>query len=135
MALVSNLDLVPTLVTAAGGDDPDLHGTPLQRGLDGSAERSSVLVQISESQVGRALRTSDHTYAVKGQGLGPLAGYRYAQAASYTDHLLYDLNSDPAQRHNLATDPGTVELRHTLAAQLVDQIEHFEGYRPALAQR
>ncbi len=133
--LVSNLDLVPTLVTAADGPDPDLHGVPLQRVLDGGAERSSVFVQISESQVGRGIRTPDYTYAVKGQGLGPFAGYRHSKAASYKEHVLYANLADPAQRHNLASDPETADLRQTLAAQLADQIERFEDYRPNVVRR
>jgi len=131
-ALVSNLDLVPTLVTAGGGDDPGLHGAPLQRVLDGSIERSSVLVQLSESQVGRAIRTPEHTLSVRGHRFNPLAPYSEPRADSYTTHLLYDNTSDPAQRHNLARSSQAQDLRHALAAQLVDEIECFEDHRPTI---
>lgn len=131
-SLVSNLDLVPTLVTAAGGDDPRLHGDPLQRVLDGSVQRSSVLVQISESQVGRALRTPDYTYSVRGHRFRPMARYSEPRADTYSTHLLYDLASDPAQRNNLARSSHTLELRRELATTLVDEIERFEGHRPTI---
>ena len=86
--------------------------------------------QISESQVGRALRTERHTYAVTGKGLGRLARYRDPAADVYEEYLLYDNVEDPAQRHNLAGTAETAELRRTLATQLEDEIERLEGTRP-----
>lgn len=137
-ALVSNLDLVPTLVAAAGGGvGPELPGTRLQDVLDsgGRDRRDSVLIQISESEVGRAIRTKDFAYAVKAHRFNPWAGYGQPGATRYRDHLLYDLKADPAQHNNLASSPGTVELRRALAAQLVDEIERLEGERPLIEHR
>ncbi|MBK6501465.1 MAG: sulfatase-like hydrolase/transferase [Candidatus Microthrix parvicella] len=131
-ALVSGLDLLPTLVSAAGAAPVPGDGHPLQEFLDGRATRTSALVQISESQVGRALRTERHTYAVTGAGLGRLARYRDSAADVYEEHLLYDNVEDPAQRHNLAGTPVTAELRRTLATQLEDEIERMEGRRPRI---
>jgi arylsulfatase A-like enzyme len=129
-ALVSSLDLLPTLVSAAGAAPVPGDGQPLQEFLDGRATRTSALVQISESQVGRALRTERHTYAVTGKGLGRLARYRDPAADVYEEYLLYDNVEDPAQRHNLAGTAETAELRRTLATQLEDEIERLEGTRP-----
>ncbi|MFZ1544951.1 MAG: hypothetical protein WAT32_16820, partial [Candidatus Microthrix parvicella] len=129
---VSGLDLLPTLVSAAGAAPVPGDGHPLQEFLDGRATRTSALVQISESQVGRALRTERHTYAVTGAGLGRLARYRDSAADVYEEHLLYDNVEDPAQRHNLAGTPVTAELRRTLATQLEDEIERMEGRRPRI---
>lgn len=134
-SLTSNLDLVPTLVAAAGGGDPGLHGVPLQRVMAGEVDRDAVLVQLSESQVGRALRTRDHTYSVKAPGVDPWAGYRRSASEEYREHLLYDMGSDAAQRHNLVGDPSTAALRADLAQRLCDEIEHVEGVRPRIRPR
>ncbi len=134
-SLVSNLDVVPTLVTAAGGDDPRLGGEPLQRIMNGDVDRDAVLVQISESQIGRALRTKHHTYAVKAATRDPWAGYRRAAADTYRDHLHYDLQRDPHQRHDLSRDPSTASLRADLARLLVDEIERAEGVRSKIEHR
>jgi arylsulfatase A-like enzyme len=131
-ALVSSLDLLPTLVSAAGGAPVPTDGAALQHQLDGTANRDSVLVQISESQVGRALRTNRHTYAVQAKGLGPLARYRFGEADTYEEYAVYDNVADPAQKHNLAGTTATVELRRALAAQLADEVERLEGQRPML---
>lgn len=134
-SLVSNLDMVPTLVAAAGGETPELAGTPLQDVVGGGVDRDAVLVQVSESQVGRALRTRGYTYAVKAPGVGPWAGHRRAASERYRDHRLYDLKADPAQRRDLSRDPSTADLRRDLASQLVDEIERFEGARPVIEHR
>lgn len=127
--LVTNLDLVPTLVTAAGGDDPGLDGRPMQ---SQAGSPSSILVQISESQIGRALRTATHTYAVKAPTRHPLAGHRSAAADRYVESHLYDNEHDPHQQHNLIGDPASAAVREDLAAQLKAKIASVEGTRPTI---
>ena len=131
-AMVSSLDLLPTLVSAAGGEPVPGDGHPLQEFLDGRATRTSALVQISELQLGGALRTERHTYAVTGTGLGRLARYRDWAAEAYEEQAGSDHVDDPAQRHNLAGTASTAELRRSLAAQLTDEIERLEGTRPRI---
>jgi uncharacterized sulfatase len=122
--LATNLDLLPTIVTAAGGDDPGVDGRPLQS--DAQAP-DGVLIQISESQIGRALRTSTHTYAAKDPTRNPLAGHLRPGADRYIGTHLYDNTRDPHQRHNLINDPTQRELRRRLAAGLAERIGHLEG--------
>src|SRR5699024_1556651 len=69
--LATHLDLVPSRVSAAGGSITDLPGSVLQDPSEGPEE---ILVQISESHLGRALRTKSHTLAVRAPGLAPIAG-------------------------------------------------------------
>ena len=126
--LASNLDLLPTIVTAAGGDDPGLDGRPLQS----RADVSDVFVQISESQIGRALRTSTHTYAAKAPTRNPLAGHLHPSADRYVGTHLYDNVRDPHQRHNLISDPSATDLRDELAAHLAARICDVEGSRPTI---
>jgi arylsulfatase A-like enzyme len=132
-ALVTNLDLVPTLVTAAGGEDPAVDGTPWQAALDpAGVTRDDVLVQISEAHIGRALRTRTHTLCVKAPRRNPLAGHLTPGAKEYGVTHLYDNVADPHQRHDRAGDPAFADLRRSLAITLADRIEAAEGRRPRI---
>ena len=100
--LVSLVDLPPTLLDAAGIDAPaHMQGRsilPLLRGedLDWSQE---VFVQISESQVGRAIRSKRWKYAVTAPDKN---GWDDPGSDSYVEAELYDLLADPEELRNLA---------------------------------
>jgi arylsulfatase A-like enzyme len=116
--LVSLIDVPPTILAAGGVEPPgEMRGRPLQALADGTAQdwRQEVFVQISESQVGRALRTRRWKYGVTAPGK---RGSRDASSDSYVEQVLYDLESDPHERANLVGDPRHVELRATLAETL-----------------
>ncbi len=130
--LVTNLDLVPTLVRAAGGTAPGLDGRPLQSDADAP---DGVFVQISESQIGRALRTRTHTYAVAAPGRDPFAGHRRPDAETYVETHLYDNTTDPHQLTNLVRDPATAGLRRHLADTLTAHIHRVEGTAPTIVCR
>ena len=123
----TNLDLLPTIVTAAGGDDPHLDGRPLQ---NEGGPAVDVLVQISESQIGRALRTPTHTFAAAAPTRNPLAGHLRPAADRYVGTHLYDNRVDPHQLHNLIDDTEHGPLRRQLAARLADRIHEVEHVRP-----
>ena len=127
--LVTNLDLLPTLVVAGGGEDPDLDGRALQVS---SKSPDDVLIQISESQIGRALRNATHTYAARAPSRNPLAGHLRPNAHHYVGTHLYDNVADPHQRHNLIDDPNAAEIRHRLATRLAERIAEVEGVKPAV---
>ena len=63
--VVSLLDLPRTILTAAGIETGklDLQGRPLQE-LDAPDWKEEVYIQISESFVGRALRTRQYKYCL-----------------------------------------------------------------------
>jgi len=68
-SLVSIIDIAPTLLAAAGVTIPEsmkgLSALPLLHDAKARAEwPNKVLVQISESMTGRAIRTPDWTYCV-----------------------------------------------------------------------
>jgi uncharacterized sulfatase len=127
--LATNLDLLPTIVTAAGGGDPRLDGRALQTDAGAPAD---VLIQISESQIGRAIRTHRHTYGAKGGGANPLAGHLRPAADRYEGTTLYDNLRDPHQQHNLIDDEAAAGLRRDLARRLAARIEQVEGARPTV---
>lgn len=128
----TNLDLVPTLVDIAGGTAPDLDGRSL---VSETAGPDDVFVQISESQIGRALRTATHTYAVRSPIRNPLAGHLHPGADRYVESHLYDNVADPHQLHNLVGDPTTATLRRSLAERIRARIEDVDGTRPPVEHR
>lgn len=99
--LVSLIDLVPTLLDAGGIGVPDgLGGRSVLDAVRGATDwPDDVFVQISESQVGRAVRTDRWKYAV----VAPDAdGWDDARAPRYRESELYDLVADPHELTNLA---------------------------------
>ena len=100
--LVSLVDLPPTLLHAAGLPiPPSMQGRsilPLVRG-DRAGWPEEVFVQISESQVGRAVRTRRWKYSVVAPDK---SGDRDPSADRYVEEYLYDLQADPYELANLA---------------------------------
>lgn len=80
-----------------------------------TAGRDEIFIQISESHVGRALRTKKWKYSVRAPGK---QGYVHAKSRAYVEDFLYDLESDPYEKHNLVQSPAHAEVRQQLAARL-----------------
>jgi len=125
--LASLIDVPPTILRAAGIEVPSyMRGRPLQDLVEDPPDdwRRDVFIQISESQVGRALRTSRWKYSVrdpeKKGGQDP-AGDRYVE------DFLYDLDADPHERNNLVRDPAYADVRAELAERLKARIRQVEG--------
>jgi arylsulfatase A-like enzyme len=115
--LVSHLDLAPTLLDAAGvpvpGSMKGRSAMPLVEGAATAAGFDDVLIQISESMTGRALRTPDWTYVVAVPD-----GLSRETAAEYVEYQLYDLRSDPHQLVNLAGRRETRSVSQRLSERL-----------------
>ncbi|OEV05772.1 sulfatase-like hydrolase/transferase [Streptomyces oceani] len=128
--LVSHVDLPPTLLDAAGLPVPArMQGRsllPLLRSA-GDPWPEEVLIQVSESEVGRALRTRDWKYGVVAPEADP---WREASANRYVDAYLYDLRADPDELHNLIGDPAHGEILHALRQRLADRIVESGEPRP-----
>ncbi|HZG83681.1 sulfatase-like hydrolase/transferase [Paenibacillus sp.] len=107
--LVSLVDFPPTLLDAAGLGAPEhMQGrsiAPLVR-REAAEWPDDVFVQISESQVGRAVRTKRWKYGVTAPDADPL---RDPGADRYVEEYLYDLHADPYELTNLA---GAASHRH-----------------------
>jgi N-acetylglucosamine-6-sulfatase len=109
--LILNADLAPTVLDLAGlavpRDMEGLSAKPLLAGKKVRDWRRSFLYEWSSSG---------------GWGLPSLEGVRTAdgwQYARYYDwEQLYDMNTDPLQVHNLATDPKCRSKKQQLIAQL-----------------
>ncbi|WP_326595621.1 sulfatase-like hydrolase/transferase [Streptomyces sp. NBC_01803] len=128
---VSTVDLVPTLLEAAGLPVPDgVQGRSFLPLLGGGADPGrpeSVFVQISESQVGRAVRTERWKYAVAAPGADP---WHEPDAARYVETELYDLAADPYELDNLARLDSHREVADGLRAALLGWLARV-GERPA----
>lgn len=115
--VVSLLDLPKTILTAAGIDTGklNLQGRPLQEVKEPDWEEE-VYIQISESFVGRALRTGRYKYVVYAPQVNP-----WAESGSpvYKEKYLFDLKEDPLEKHNLIGNPEMAEVRGRLRKQLM----------------
>ncbi len=121
--LVSLVDLPPTLLGAAGLPvPPAMQGRsllPLLRG-ERAGWPDDVFVQISESQVGRAVRTRRWKYSVVAPDKD---GNCDAASDEYAEEFLYDLQADPHELTNLvgaASHRAVADaLRERLIARMV----------------
>lgn len=121
--LVSLIDLPPTLLRAAGIRIPESYeGYALQD----EAERDCVFIQISESQIGRAIRTKKYKYSVRAVGSGNLCH----SAPVYFEDFLYDLEKDPIEKNNLVKDPAYKKVRAELKQMLIEQMTAIGEKKP-----
>ena len=120
--LVSLIDVPPTLLTCAGIEVPDyMRGRPVQQLLEGKVEDwpQEVFLQISESHVGRAIRTKRWKYSVKAVDKD---GWNDMGSDVYMEDCLYDLEKDPYEKNNLVADPGYTKVRSQLAERLKERM-------------
>ncbi len=124
--LAGLIDVPPTILAAAGLEVPSyMRGRPLQQLVGGAEDwRDEVFIQISESQVGRALRTDRWKYSVRDP---QKHGVQDSSSDRYVEDFLYDLDADPHEKNNLVADPAHVEVRADLAARLKAHITEVEG--------
>ncbi|MDR3192465.1 MAG: sulfatase-like hydrolase/transferase, partial [Treponema sp.] len=124
--LVSLVDVAPTLLDAAGFPVPeDMEGRSI---LDGRKDwPDDIFIQISESQVGRAVRTKRWKYSVAAPDLD---GWNNHEAPSYTEEFLYDLEHDPHEQKNLIGFASHKDLSTVLRERLQKYIQSVEGKTP-----
>jgi len=125
--LVSLIDIAPTILNCAGITPPEnFHGKVLN---DPEAEwRDCVFVQISESHIGRCIRTKQWKYSVKAEG----SGWRESCADVYYEDYLYDLEADPHELNNLVSDSAYINIRAELAKRLSREMEKAGEKTPAI---
>ncbi|MFD2357513.1 sulfatase-like hydrolase/transferase [Nonomuraea ferruginea] len=133
---VSTIDLPPTLLEAAGLPVPEeMQGRsflPLLR--DARADwPEEVFFQVSESEVGRGIRTERWKYYVVAEDAD---GWHDQAAPRYREQALYDLASDPHELVNLAGLRSHVKeaagLRERLARRMAAAGETEPVIEPAV---
>ena len=117
--LVSLVDLPPTLLDAAGLPVPgEMQGRSILPLLKGEREGwpEEVFIQISESQVGRAIRTQRWKYSVTAPDTD---GRQDPAAEHYVEEFLYDLQADPYELTNLVGLESHREVAAVLRERLI----------------
>lgn len=119
-SLVSLIDLPPTLLELAGIPIPEsFSGESILPMLSGKSERDCVLIQISESQCGRAVRTKKYKYSVRAVG----SGFTKHKAKIYFEDYLYDLEKDPCEKVNLVRSKAYKEARGAMQKLLKREMQ------------
>lgn len=130
--IVSTASLPKTILALAGVDVGDkMIGENL---ADVAAHRlpdrvNEAFAQISESRLGRCIRTPEFTYSVYAPGVN---GGAAAASDIYADDFLYDMQADPWQLHNVVADPAYAQVKAFLRTRLLDWIEKAEGAHPTI---
>lgn len=129
--MVSLIDLPATLLDMAGIDIPnDFQGRSLMPLAGESVKewREEVFLQISESQIGRALRTKQYKYSVRAEG----DAWTQPAANTYYEDFLYDLSKDPFEKNNLVQDRSYEGIRGYLSQRLKARMEEAGEEIPAI---
>jgi uncharacterized sulfatase len=130
--MVSLIDLPPTVVSAGGVKPPKtMRGKALQKLVSGKAKGwpEEVFMQISESEVGRAIRTKKWTYSVVAPDKD---GWADSASDVYVEDYLYDNEADPHQRNNLVKEASLAKVREGLAKTLVKYMVEIGEQRPKI---
>ena len=120
--LVSLMDLPVTLLDCAGIEKPeDFQGRSLKVLAEGTAQNweDCVFLQISESEVGRAIRTSRWKYCV----VAKEDPWNCSGADIYYEKYLYDLEKDPCENENLIKFPGYEGVKKELRDKLKEYMK------------
>lgn len=135
--IVNMIDLTPTLLAAAGAPIPEsMKGKNLLPLITSPEERQEwdnvAYIQISESMLGRAIRTKEWCYCVADR---TKTGREQPTSMHYEEYQLYNLFDDPAQLVNLAGRHDFKEqaamLRQELKKRMVAAGEQEPEITPA----
>ncbi len=118
-ALASLIDLPPTMLELAGIEIPESYsGKILPVNNIDTDERDCVFIQISESHIGRAVRTKEWKYSAKAMG----SGWHKPRAIHYFDDYLYDLKNDPCEKNNLVNNENYAKILQQMRTLLTREM-------------
>ena len=129
---VTTIDMVPTLLDAANIKIPsELEGHSVLSLLRGENSNwpKEAFIQISESEVGRVIRTNQWKYVVIAPGID---GNLNSAADMYEETHLYDLESDPYELANLVGFESHRGIADKLKARLLNRIKEVEHSVPEI---
>ncbi|MBQ8183018.1 MAG: sulfatase-like hydrolase/transferase [Clostridia bacterium] len=125
--LVSLIDIPPTLLSLADIPIPETYsGNILPVNKKDVPERDCVFIQISESQVGRAVRTKEWKYSARAIG----SGWHKPNAVHYFDDFLYDLKNDPYEKNNLVNNKNCEKILSQMRALLSREMVNAGEKKP-----
>ncbi len=131
--IVSTASLPKTMLAIAGIDTgSSMTGENLADVVNNkNPERlNEAFVQISESRVGRCIRTDKYTYSVFAPNIN---GGAQAYSDIYEDDFLYDLKKDPYQLNNLIHSKEYDNIKRQLRSRLLYWIQKEEGRNPEIS--
>lgn len=132
--MVSLIDLPPTLLDAAGIEVPEvMEGRSLLPLIRGEADDwpEEAFIQVSEAQVGRAVRTARWKYGVDAP---EKHGGKDAGSETYVEQYLYDLQVDPYELTNLVHSEAHGIVREVMRDRLVSRVVSAGESEPEILQ-
>jgi len=129
--LVSLIDFPPTLLDAADLEIPEeMSGRSFMPLVNGEKDwPEEVFIQISESQVGRSIRTKKWKYSVSDPTKDSVHD---SKSDHYIEEFLYDLEVDPYELTNLVGLKSHQEVANKLKERLLRKIEEVEKESPTI---
>ena len=125
--LSSLIDIPPTILELANIPIPDSYSGNILPGIkENVPERDCVFIQISESHIGRAVRTKEWKYSAKAIG----SGWHKPAAVHYFDDFLYDLKNDPNEKNNLVKDARYKDILHQMRELLSREMVNAGEKKP-----
>ncbi|WP_042274269.1 sulfatase-like hydrolase/transferase [[Clostridium] dakarense] len=122
--LSSLIDIPKTIIDIAKGSKPEfMEGVSLLDLAHDKVSRDDVFIQISESYVGRALRTKKYKYCIIDPNKHP---YKDSYSLEYEEHYLYDLEKDPLEKVNLINHRGYKDIKEQLRLRIKECIKNIE---------
>lgn len=128
--LSSLIDLPTTILDLAKIKSPEhFRGISLAKYmLCSDIVRKNVFIQISESQVGRAIITDKYTYSVRSFAINVLK----KSSKLYQEDYLYDNKLDKIQKYNLVKDNAYRKIRTELKKQLLEAMAFANEKKPKI---
>lgn len=121
--LVSTISLPKTFLAMAGVSVGNaMAGEDLYEVSEGNTEGrvNEIFAQISESRVGRCIRTKDYLFSVYAPNKN---GYEYPDSDVYEADFLYDLKKDPYELINLVNEKKYEDVKKDMAERLLAHME------------
>lgn len=131
---VSLIDVLPTLMDAAHLPPPqNIAGRSMLPLVtdDHAPWPGEVLIQTSETEIGRAIRTRHWKYGVVAPKADP---HKQPSAAEYEEAYLYDLENDPYELQNLLGISGFEALKDDLRTKLLAKIAESGEAAPVIRE-
>lgn len=133
--LVSTVDIAPTLLEACEIPVPEnMQGRSILSLVRRDSQESrewptEVFIQISESQVGRAVRTRRWKYGVDAPDKD---GWDDSGSEHYVEQFLYDLQSDPYELTNLVGMESHREVASVMRQRLIRRMTESGEKQPSI---
>lgn len=125
-SVVSLINLPATILTCAGIEVPEtMAEPPLQKLLSENPKWDDMaFIQISESQVGRAIRTQRWTYSVHAPEKNKTLD---SFSTTYLSQFLYDNDADPYQQDNLINNAKYLNILEEMKIKIISKIREVEN--------